>query len=285
MKPKQGPGFLDESDLSSVQYTPDQYQKVLAKYGSGNIVDAVNKIIAAANDPNILGAVSLIRIVKTNMSSPAQGDITLREQGSPVYAHGAALSQGAPGNLIQWQSEIFAAEVAPQTGPFAYAPAISGSAITLGVRVNGGALDTVSISAKMAPDALVSALESVPLGVLVNGGHKKLVSTAGLTLTAAPVLGSPTVLFGCPFKSGSLWANSPAVGDVAVIPLSTDYGALQTSVIAAGGNPNVGTYIVTAVSNTVTSATLTLQPISTVGALASATGGTSADQTELDSVF
>jgi hypothetical protein len=74
----EGPGFLDESDLSQVAYTPDQYGRVLSKYGSGRLVDAFAKIISSANDPNILGAVSLVRLVKTNMSQKASGALSMR---------------------------------------------------------------------------------------------------------------------------------------------------------------------------------------------------------------
>jgi hypothetical protein len=274
----QGPGFLDEADLSQVYYTPDQFNKILAKYGSGNIVDGASKLIAAANDPNILGAVSLIRIVKTNMSSAAQGSITQREQASPVYAVGSALKQGAPGNLIQWQSEVAIPESAPATGLFAYAPAISGSPISLGIRVNGGALNSVSITNKLAPDALVSSLSNVAAGILVNGGNKKSVSTSGLSLTAAPL---STSVLQVTLASGNLWSNAPVVGDVAVIPAASDYGAAQLSCLAGAGSANVGTYIVTAVSNTVTSATLTLQKVATSGALVAATGSTHSDDSDL----
>jgi len=280
----QGPGFLDEPDLSAVQYTPDQYTKVLAKYGSGPIVDAVNKIIDAANDPNILGAVSLIRIVKTNMSSPATGSLMIRAEGAaltpatgPTYANATALKPGAPGNLIQYQSEVFQPEVAPQTGLFAYAPALSGT-VTVGIRENGGALLSTAITAKMAPDALVSALENVAAGTLVNGGHKKLVSTTALTLTAA-VLSAKTLQV--TLQAGSLWANAPVIGDVAVIPASGDYGSAQNSSIAGTAQANAGTYIVTGVTNTVTSATLTLQAVATNGALVAATGATHADDTDI----
>lgn len=274
----EGPGFLDESDLSQVAYTPDQYGRVLAKYGSGRLVDAFAKVITAANDPNILGAVSLVRLVKTNMSSPATGALALDKKGAPEYASAKARRQGSPGNLITYKSDIAQAEVAPSTGLFSYAPALSGST-QLALRANGGNKLSVAISAKEAPDTLVAAMESVALGIQANGGHRKLVTpSSGLTLTAAVI---DTETLSVTLQSGSQWANVPAIGDSAVIPANTDYGAAQLSCIAGAGSANVGSYVVTGVVNTPTSAVLTLKKISTVGALIAASGSASADLKDL----
>ncbi len=274
----EGPGFLDEEDLSQVAYTPDQYGRVLAKYGSGRLVDAFAKVITAANDPNILGAVSLVRMVKTNMSSAAEGALTMNKNGAPEYASAKARRQGAPGNLITYKSDIAQAEVAPTTGLFTYAPAITGSN-TVSIRANGGNKLTASIAAKTAPDALVAALESVALRIQANGGNRKLVTpSAALTLTAA-VVDAETL--SVTLASGNQWANEPQVGDTAVIPANTDYGAAQLSVIAGAGSANVGTYVIQSVVNTLTSAVLTLKRIATNGALVSASGAASADLHDL----
>ena len=271
----EGPGFLDEADLSSVQFTPDQEGRVRAKYGSGRIVDAFSKIVAAANDPNILGGVSLVRIIKTNMSSKASGSLALRRNGLPTYASASARKNGMPGNLIKFKSDAARVEVAPTTGLFTYAPAITGSAIALALRANGGDKLSYSIAAKTAPDALVSALEDVTKGLHAKGGQQKLVEpSAGINIAAtAPDANTLVVTL----QTGQLWSATPAVGDTAVLPLSGDYGAAQNSAIAGAGNANAGTYIVQAVTNTLTSATLTLKKVATVGALVAASGTTSAD--------
>lgn len=274
----EGPGFLDEEDLSQVAFSPDQYGRVLSKYGSGRLVDAFAKVITAANDPNILGSVSLVRLIKTNMSDKAEGALSMRYKSLPEYAAALAKRAGAPGNLITYKSDIARAEVAPTTGLFTYAPALSGSH-TIGMRMNGGNRLAVTITAKEAPDALVTALESASLGIQANGGQQKLtIPDDGLTLTAAPVDANTLLVT---LQSGNQWANEPAIGDTVVIPANTDYGAAQLSCIAGAGSANVGTYILQSFTNTLTSATFTLKRISTVGALVSATGSTNTDLKDL----
>lgn len=274
----EGPGFLEEEDLSQVAYTPDQYGRVLAKYGSGRLVDGFAKVIRAANDPNILGGVTLVRLVKTNMSSKAQGSLAMRYKDTPEYAQATARKAGLPGNLIKYKSDVFRSESAPTTALFAYAPALTGS-IDFAVRVNGGDDLDYTLAAKTAPDALVTALESVARGIHVTGGQRKeVLPSAGLSLTAA-VVNAETLQV--TLQSGNLFANDPQVGDVAVIPESGDYGAAQDSDIAGTLAANAGTYIVTAVVNTLTSAVITLKRVSTNGALVGASGSVHADFSDL----
>jgi hypothetical protein len=161
---------------------------------------------------------------------------------------------------------------------FAYAPAITGST-AFAVRANGGTKQSVTITAKEAPNNLVSAIDSVPNGILAQGGRQKLVApTAGQTLTAVAVSSSVLTVT---LQSGSLWANAPIVGDVAVIPAIGDYSAAQNSAIAGTLQANAGTYIVTDVVNTVSSAVLTLKKIATNGTLVNASGSVSSDKTDI----
>jgi hypothetical protein len=274
----EGPGFLDESDLSQVAYTPDQYGRVVAKYGSGRLVDAFAKVISAANDPNILGGVTLVRMIKTNMSSAASAALSLDKKGQPEYASAKAKRQGAPGNLITYKSDVSQAEIAPTTSLFTYAPRLTGST-TLALRANGGSKLNVTITPKQAPDALVAALESISLGIQANGGNRKLViPSSGLSLTAAVVDADTLTVT---LQSGSQWANAPVIGDTAVIPANGDYGAAQNSAISGNAHANVGTYVVESVVNTITSAVLTLKRISSTAALVAASGSASSDLNDL----
>jgi hypothetical protein len=283
----QGPGFLDEPNLSLNSFSPSQLGAVVAKYGSGNIVDAFSKLISAANDPNILGAVSLVYIVKTNMSQPSAGKLTLDYQGAPTYATVDADSQGAQGNLIQYQSAVAVAEVAPNTGLIDYVPISpttlnpSPADVLFAIRANGGPAVNVTVTVKEGPDSLVSAIQNIPQGILATGGQQLLVAPATITLSAAPIVGAsvPTLLV--TLASPNLWANAPQQGDVAVIPISGDYGSAQTSAIAGAANANAGTYIVQSVTNTSSTATMTLQAVSTLGTLVSASGSVHTDMTDL----
>jgi len=274
----QGPGFLDEPDLSLNQFTPTQLGQVVAKYGSGRIVDAFNELIEAANDPNIVGNVTAVNIVKTNMSTAASGSLAMRYQNAPQYATAKADQPGANGNLIQYQSTVAVAEVAPSTGLIDYAPILTGT-VLFGIRVNGGPLSNVTVTAKESPSSLVSAIQNIPNGILATGGLELLpVPASGLTISATPISANLLLVT---LQVGSTWANEPQAGDVAVIPANTDYGAGQTSALAGAGSANVGTYIVQSVTNTTSTATMTLQRISTTGALVSASGSTHSDLTDL----
>lgn len=265
----EGLGFLDEENLADVIYSPSQYGAVLQKYGSGRIVDAFAALVSAANDPNILGAVNQIRIVKTNQSTKSEAAI--KSAASLAFAQATARKAGLPGNLIKYRSDISQAEVAPTSGLFSYTPTLTAST-TFALRVNGGAKKTVIVPAKSS--ALAALVEDIDMGIMAKGAATKIVSpAAALTLTATPQAGSLVVTL----ASGSVWAQAPKVGDTALIPASGDYTAAQDSSIAGAGLENVGTYIVTGVTNTVTSATLTLKPVETAAAITAAAGVTSAD--------
>ena len=270
----EGPGFLDESDLSSNAFTPDQFGKVLSKYGSGRLVDAFNAAVSAANDPNILGAVSLIRLIKTNMSQASSGAIS--RSGFGTFATSSARRRGLPGNLIRRRSEVAVLESAPTTGLFRFAPALTGST-SFAVRANGGAKKSVTATAKMAPSALQAAIEDVAKNILALGGEaKSIIPAAGITLSAAAPTSSTLVVT---LQAANLWIDNPAVGDVAIIPLTGDYGVGLDSVIAGTGND--GAYIITAITNTLSSATLTLKKVNSSGALGSSTGSTAASGNDI----
>ena len=80
----EGPAWTEEQELDDNAFGPDQVNDVVAKYGEGKIVDAYRAIVSAANDPAIVGAVSLVKIVKTNASTKATADI--ERQGFGTYA-------------------------------------------------------------------------------------------------------------------------------------------------------------------------------------------------------
>lgn len=266
---EEGPGFLDESDLSEAAYTPSQYGQVLQKYGSGRIVDAFKAIISAANDPNILGAVNLVRIVKTNQSSKGSASIS----GSTAQSFANVLSRkaGLSSNLIKFKSEIAQSEIAPTTGSFCYVPSSSSASFSL--RVNGQAPKSITIPAKTAD--IASLIEDVDAGIMAKGGTVKEVEpSAGITISATAV-DSNTLLV--TLQTGNTWAQTPVAGDTAIIPANGEYSAAQNSAISGAAIANTGTYIVQSITNTSTSATLTLKKISTTGALVSASGSTSAD--------
>lgn len=252
----QGPGWEDEANLGQNFFTPDQFGQVQAKYVSGNIVDAFNAMIAASADPAIVGSITQVNIVKTNRSTPAAGPIP--RSGFGAYANLTALTRGQPGNLINWLSQVAVAEEAPDTGAVAYAPTLTGDT-DFSLRVNGSPLMDIVVTPKMPPNALAAEIENYQYGVMCTGGQQSqpLTGLAGINISATTTPKAGQLIIA--LASGSLFAPLPAVGSIIVIPLSGDYGAPSTSVIAGVGDANVGAYIVTGVVNTPALAQITVQ--------------------------
>jgi hypothetical protein len=271
----EGQAWTAESDLSLVAFSPDQYGDVVAKFGSGRIVDAFKAITAPANDPQIGGSVSFVRIVKTNASATASA--ILSRSGFGAYAVLSARRAGAPGNMIKFKSAVSKAEIAPTSGSFSYCPASTGT-VSLGIRINGASPSSVTITAKESPAILRSAMESIPEGILIKGAvQKNIIPLAALTLVATAVSAS---VFSVTLQAGNLWANSPAEGDTVVIPAVSDYSAAQDSTIAGLAAANAGSYIATSVTNTLASATIVMKRIS-AGSCVSASGSTAVDKTDM----
>lgn len=276
---EEGPHWSEEEDLDRNVFGPDDIAGVTRKYGSGRLVDAFRAIVAAANDPAIVGAVSAIKIVKTNASELASAYLV--RPGFGNYAEISARRAGTPGNLIKYRSETSQAEVAPTTGEFSYCPHLSGTPVEFGLRTNGGDQKTISVAASTAPDVLAAAISDIDKGILATGGDREdpLASKAGITLTAAaPDAETLTVTL----ATGNQYSPTPEIGDVAIIPAAGTYSATVSSVIAGTSSENIGSYVVTGVVNTASSATLTLKAINITGAnTVAASGPVSANEDDL----
>lgn len=272
----EGPDFTKESDLDSNAFGPDEVASVQQKYGSGRLVDAMRAISAAANDPNIVGQVSLVKIVKTNPSTFAEAVIT--RVGFGDYSLLQARREGLPINLISYLSSAGTAEVEPDTGEFAYVPHYLGSPVTFGVRQNGLALTTPSISAVQTALQFCAAVQSLANGTLATGGATQLPLTGLATdaISCAPVGMSTTTLL---VTVAGAFSVDPEVGDTVVIPATGDFGATGDSQIIGAAQANRGAYIVTAVSPGVSSSTVTIQRVNAPSGapnVASASGNVSA---------
>jgi hypothetical protein len=272
----EGIGFQDEPNLDLVAFTPEQYGAVLAKYKSGRLVDAFRAVIAASNDNNIVGAPSLIRLIKTNKSSFATSSI-IRSYIDSLYTNLKANRAGASGNLIKYQSFDNVAEIAPTTGQFAYTPQLSGN-INFDIRINGESKKSISLSPKTSGPNFISLIEDTHKGILAKGGNlKNVIPVTGISINAVASSSDTLVVT---LQPGQLWAQSPQVGDSAVIPANGDYGAAQDSAISGAGLANVGSYVVTAVINTPTLASITLKRIS-AGSVVAVSGTTNPDLSDL----
>lgn len=268
----EGPHWSQEEDLDLNVFGPDEIAEVTRKYGSGRLVDAFRAIVAASADAAIVGSVSAIKLVKTNDSAEATS--LLSRPGFGNYAILAARVEGASGNLIKYKIEISQQEVAPTTGSIVYTP--SSAPITFKLRNNGKDQKTITAYAFMSAPDLIAAIQDMPKGILANGGDREdpLTGLAGINLTATAPSANQLVVT---LASGNIFPSSPEVGDTVVIPAIGHYGAISLSVIAGAGSANVGSYVVTSVSNTLTSASLTLKSINITGiATVAASGAISA---------
>jgi hypothetical protein len=89
-----GPSYLDEDVTSTSVYGPSQKADVVAKFGSGRLVDAYLLACAPSKDPQVKGSPTQIVLIKTNQGTKASTTLT------GGYAKLDAKSAGKNGNLI-----------------------------------------------------------------------------------------------------------------------------------------------------------------------------------------
>ncbi len=232
-----GPHHSDEDDLALNAFGPNSAAAVLAKYGSGPLVDAYRAAAVPSADNNILGAPARIVLAKTNAGAKAR--LTLEATDASDYAILADRSYGKSGNLIYTSIEADVAEVIPTTSSFTFIPAVG--TVAYGLRVNGAASVGGTLSAATTPAAFVTALNLLT-GVAATGGTNRAAHPASGTLAlAAP--GSNVITL----TASTTFATTPTVGDTLTIP--------DGSVVEGGSNANVGCYVITAATSTVITAT------------------------------
>ena len=245
-----GPHFSKDLPLAnSVTFGPDQDAAVVAKFGSGPLVDAFKVASTPSNDPSIVGAPFRIVLVKTNNSTQAKAALL---QGGLAYAEVADRGWGKSGNNVFLNITEARAEVAPTTNTFTWIPRVAASDLT--VRLNGGATVPVSVLANSNPNAVVTVLDAVAGISAVGGAQKTLLASGTVGLTATPGSNRVTVTL------SAATTDSVAPGDTFVIPAG--------SVIEGAGEVNVGAYMVVSA----TASTITAAKLSDAGATAGTEG-------------
>jgi hypothetical protein len=243
----QGPDFTKEEDLQENAFGPDQLAEIVAKYGSGPLVDACREAMAAANDPDIQGAFQRIVLVKTNVSAAASSSLTNWGGDSMDLV---ARMPGKPGNLISRTVEAVTEEDPPTSGPFTFAPPTVATDIS--IRLTGSSSLLYSIAADEMPDTFVAGVGALA-GVAATGGvNRGIITVVAGTLALAVVSG-----FDVTVTKSTAWTTTPSVGDLMYIPTG--------SVIEGGSSQNAGSYVVTAATSTVISATKLLDADGAVG--------------------
>jgi hypothetical protein len=91
----EGPAFAAETDgLSAVTFTSTQFPNIVAKFGSGPLVDAAKLALSPSNDPDIQGGAQQLILMKTNQSVKASLAL------ASTYGTIKAKNYGTPGNSV-----------------------------------------------------------------------------------------------------------------------------------------------------------------------------------------
>ncbi len=243
----EGNHWSEEAKLSDNSFGPGDIARVQSKYGAGRLVDAFKGLIGASSSPRIQGSFNRAIIVKSNLG--------IKASKATADSHGTFTAKlaGSKGNNIKETISTSTAEAAPTSGSFSYIP--SSAAASLAARVNGGAKQTLSISANTTPASLASAITGLNNLNAVGGVDKSIIASLTGTLIQLDVVSGQDV--NIQLASPAVWASAPAIGDTLRIP--------SGSVIQGGSNENVGWYLVTAASNSTSLAQISAKKI-TAGA-------------------
>ena len=238
-------------DIEANFYTPSQIGNIIAKYGSGNIVEAFKALAAPSNDNLITGSVTRIYVFKTNASTAASSIIpTIGDD----YATLEAISEGVLGNQLKWTVSAATSAVHPATDSFSYVPVPStGTSTLLRYRISGGSQVTGTISTNQTPTAVAAALSAGDL-LATGGTDRSIVSgLAGITATLVASGSNISIQLG----GSSVYPATAAVGDLLVLPSDGFYSSSTASILATGSlTANAGAYVVTGFSNVAGSAVL-----------------------------
>lgn len=158
--------------LKNNYFTPDQLDKVVQQYVSGQIVDAMRALSAPSSDADIAGSANRIYIVKTNSSTKASAIVDtdygiLRDQ-----------NFGKDGNKYKYQITSIAAEAAPSIQGAtiaAFGAALNGAEFQ--IRLNGGATTTVTLSTTPTDHDNIANL-IIELNTLLPAGIEAVAGTA-----------------------------------------------------------------------------------------------------------
>jgi hypothetical protein len=229
-----GPRFSEETRLSENVFGPDQLSELVAKYGSGPLVDAFQVARAASNDAQIQGSFAGFYPIKVNTS--VKSATTLPKFGGGTYAGVTAALAGKPGNMISQQAVLRQAEVLPSSGATVYAPPQQNTAVAF--RVNGGAEVSTTVNTGVLPSAFVTAVDGLT-GVAATGGTNRNIVSAGMVSGGDTVSITQDSGFSAHLDVSTAWAVIPTVGDILYIPTGSPFAAA-----------NEGTYVVIAATTT-----------------------------------
>lgn len=155
---------VDGDVLKENFFTPDQLDKVTAKYLSGPIVDAFRALSSPSSGADITGSANRIYIAKTNKGVAASATV------ATAYGTLSDKNFGASGNKYSFQVSQSISEVAAsQTGSSITANLGVGlDNATFDVRADGAAAVTVTLSAIAADHDTIAEVASEIDGQLIG---------------------------------------------------------------------------------------------------------------------
>jgi hypothetical protein len=223
-----GGADFSEEDLKNNHFTPDQADRVLAKYVSGPIVDAMNLLASPSADALITGSVTSVFILKTNAGAKALAVV------DTDYGSLRAKNWGSEGNKIKYKIVASQLEVAPEKEGAAV-PAFGATlnSKTFSVRLNGGAAAAVTLSATAGDhnniaNLIIELNTLLPAGIVASAGT----ITDSFKLTMAADSANYRKGWG---KSFELVETTPthlaALGHVAGLTVSSAESEVEASVI------------------------------------------------------
>jgi len=252
----QGPDWSEESDPTVLGFRPDQLSNVVAKFGSGRLVDAFRAAVSGNADPQIAGSVTQVYLLKTNVG--AKAGLSIARAGLSSYADLQARLAGTPGNSLSYSVVTRQAEAAPAISAAGYYPSAAGDAVVT-FRINGESEIPVTIAdlPSAMPSLLVPELElALADEAIVAGGEARGVLPGGAPTLATTILSGNLVVT----LSSGAWAANPSPGDIAIIRVGSQIGG--------GSGDNEGSYRVLSATNS----SMTLVPVNAGSLDGSVTG-------------
>ena len=173
-----------ESDISQNFFTASGVAEAREKYGTGNIVDALEFLFAPASDGSIPGGAQAVYVYKTNASTRAT--LTLANS----YGTVRSLEYGVGGNTVTWTAAE-TAEVAPVVIGTAFdETAVAGTSASFDILLDGVSIGTQVIADTFADNAAVVtdvgtwAVAGVTFAVSGSDGASVITMTVDADATA-----------------------------------------------------------------------------------------------------
>lgn len=153
--------------LKDNYFTPDQLDRVVAKYISGPLVDCFRAIATASGDSNITGSANRIYLAKTNIGTRSESVV------DPTYGTIKDKNYGVDGDKYKYSISQTVDESAPEiTGSVIPAFGVALDSASFSIRVDGGAAAVITLSGSHADitELVAEVGSALPAGISCKEG-------------------------------------------------------------------------------------------------------------------